>query len=172
MGTLTTIPREAIKGVGGIDYALIANFSDVSTGIYSTPDASVGIAWIDPANPAVWTKFVPRKESSNFTETMTGTPASGISSYNQVLTLVFAYNQTLKRNQLKIMGQSELVAVVVDRNGNAWLLGSRNGLDLTSGTLASGTANTDMNGVTIVLSGNESEPMGNVSASLLASITA
>jgi hypothetical protein len=169
MGTLTSLPREAIKGVGGIDYVMIANYGDVSTGIWDV-DPSVGIAWINPANASVWTKFVPRKESSNFTETMTGTPASGISSYNQVLTLVFAYNQTVKRNQLKIMGQSELVAVPVDRNGNAWLLGSRNGLDLTSGTLVSGTANPDMNGMTIVLSGNESEPMASVSATLLASI--
>jgi hypothetical protein len=171
MGTLSTLAREAIKGVGGIDYVLLANYADVSTGIYNTGDSSAGLAWINPV-AANWTKFVPRKESSNFTETMTGTPTSGISSYNQVLTLVFAYNQTTKRNQLKIMGQSELVAVVVDRNDNAWLLGSRNGLDLTSGTLASGTANTDMNGMTIVLSGNESEPMGTVDASLLAELIA
>ena len=166
MGTFITLPREAIKGVGGIDYALICNFADVSTAI----DAS-GNVTMDPSTSTAWTKFVPRKESSNFTETMTGTPASGISSYNQVLTLVFAYNQTLKRNQLKIMGQSEMKAVVVDRNGNAWLLGHRNGLDLTSGTLTSGTANPDMNGMTIVLSGNESEPMGSVDAALLTAIS-
>ena len=167
MGTFTTLPREAIKGVGGIDYALICNYDDVSTSI----DASTGLVTMDPSTSTAWTKFVPRKESSNFTETMTGTPASGISSYNQVLTLVFAYNQTTKRNQLKIMGQSEVKAVVVDRNGSAWLLGSRNGLDLTSGTLTSGTANADMNGMTVVLSGNESEPMASVPSDILAAIT-
>jgi len=169
MGTLTSLPREAVKGCGGIDYVMIANYGDVSTGIY-TSSPSEGLAWINPASAANWTKFVPRKESSNFTETATGVPATGVSSYNQVLTLVFAYNQTVKRNQLKIMGQSELVAVAVDRNSNAWLLGSRNGLDLTSGTLVSGTANGDMNGMTIILSGNESEPMASVDAVLLASI--
>jgi hypothetical protein len=166
MGTFTSLPREAIKGVGGIDYVLIANYADVSTWI----DNSTGLVSMDPSTANAWTKFVPRKESSNFTETVTGTPATGITSYNQVLTLVFAYNQTTKRNQLKIMGQSEVKAIPVDRNGNAWLMGHRNGLDLTSGTLASGTANTDMNGMTVVLSGNESEPMGSVPANLLDAI--
>ena len=165
MGTFVTLPRESIKGVGGIDYVMICNYADVSTAI----DASGNVS-MDPSTATAWTKFVPRKESSNFTETMTGTPASGISSYNQVLTLVFAYNQTLKRNQLKIMGQSEMKAVVVDRNNLAWLLGHRNGLDLTSGTIVTGTVNPDMNGLTAILSGNESEPVGAVDAGLLDSI--
>jgi hypothetical protein len=59
MGTLTTLPREAIKGVGGIDYVLIANYADVSTSI----DESTGIASFDPSTSTAWVKFVPRKES-------------------------------------------------------------------------------------------------------------
>jgi len=167
MGTFTSIPREAIKGVGGIDYVLIANYADVSTSI----DTTTGLVTMNPSTNAAWKKFVPRKESSNFTETMTGTPATGISSFAQVLTLVFAYNQTTKRNQLKIMSQSEVKAVVMDRNGTGWLMGSRNGMDLTSGTLASGAANADMNGMTVVLSANESEPIAEVPAGIITAIT-
>ena len=167
MGTLTSIPREAIKGTGGLQYVLVCNFGDVSTFI----DQSTGIVTMSPSTNAAWKKYVPRKESSNFTETATGTPASGITSYNQVLTLVFAYNQTAKRNELKVLGQSELKAVAVDRNNNAWLLGHDFGLDLTSGTLTSGTAPTDMNGMTVILSGNEREPMGFCPSTLLATIT-
>lgn len=167
MAVLTAIPREAIKGTGGIQYALVGDFASITTSV----DTSTGLATIGIDTSTYWKKYVPRKESSNFTETATGTPASGITSYNQVLTLVFAYNQTAKRNQLKVMGQSELKAVVVDRNGNAWLLGNEFGLDLTSGTLTSGTAPTDMNGMTVILSGNEREPMGVVEASTLTNIT-
>ena len=169
MGTFTALPREAIKGVGGIDYALICNYTDCSTAI----DGTSGLASLDPSSgTSPWKKFVPRKESSNFTETMTGTPASGISSFAQVLTLVFAYNQTTKRNQLKVMAQSEMKAIIVDRNGIAWLFGSKNGLDLTSGTAASGVANADANSMTVVLSSNEPEPMAQVPADILAAIQA
>jgi len=167
MGTFTTIPREAIKGVGGIDYVLVCNYADVSTSI----DSSSGLVSMDPSTSTAWTKFVPRKESSNYVDTLAGTPAAGISSFNPVLTLTFAYNQTAKRNQLKIMSQSEVKAVVYDRNGTAWLMGSRNGLDAGSGTMSSGTANTDPNSMTVVLSGNESEPMAQVPADLLTAIT-
>lgn len=166
MGTFTSIPREAIKGVGGIDEIFLCNYADVSTSINS----STGLASLDPSTSTAWTKFIPRKESSNFAETVTGTPASGITSYNQVVTAVFAYNQTTKRNQMKIMGQSEVKAIIVDRNGLAWLFGSKNGLDLTSGTLVSGTANADMNGMTVILSGNEPEPMAQVPADILTAI--
>ena len=167
MGTLTSLPREAIKGAGGIKYVLLSNYADTSTSI----DADTGYVTIDTSVSTYWTKFTPRKESSNFAETETGTPASGITSYNQVLTLVFAYNQTAKRNQLKVMGQSELKAVVVDRNDNAWALGFTNGLDLTGATAGSGTAPTDMNGMTWTLSGNEPEPFGAVSSAVLGYIT-
>ena len=168
MGTLSSIPRESIKGTGGLKYVMVANFSDVSTLI----DATTGLTAFNPANPAVWKKYIPRKESSNFVETVTGTAASGITSYNQVLTLVFAYNQQAKRNELRVLGQSELVAVAVDRNDNAFVLGSTFGLDLTSGTIVSGTTPTDMNGMTVILSGNENQPMGICSSTMLASITA
>jgi hypothetical protein len=167
MGVLTSIPREAIKGTGGLQYVLVSNFDDVSTSI----DSSTGIATFDPSSNSAWKKYVPRKESSNFTETETGTPASGITSYNQVLTLVFAYNQSAKRNELKVLGQSEVRAVAVDRNGNAWLLGAEFGLDLTSGTIVSGTVPTDMNGMTVILAGNEREPMAIVPAATLTLIT-
>lgn len=167
MGTLTSIPREAIKGVGGIDYVLLSNYADISANI----NATTGLVSYSPSTNTAWTKFVPRKESSNFTETGVGTPATGITSYNQVLTLVFAYNQTTKRNQLKVMGQSELRAVVVDRNGTAWALGTTNGLDMTSSTTTTGTANGDMNGMTIVLSGNEPQPFAECPSTLLATIT-
>lgn len=167
MGTFTSLPREAIKGSGGIDYVLIANYADVSTFI----DASSGLVSMDPSTSTPWVKFVPRKESSNYTETPATNAPGGAVSFAQSLTLVFAYNQTAKRNQLKIMSQSEVKAVVVDRNDIAWLMGSRNGLDLGAGPRVSGTADADSNSMTIILSGNEKEPMAEVPAALLAAIT-
>ena len=79
MGTFTSLPREAIKGTGGIQYAILCNWTDVSTAI----DGSTGIASFTPNTSTNWQKFTPRKESSDFTETMVGTPASGISNYKQ-----------------------------------------------------------------------------------------
>lgn len=170
MGTLTTIPRDANKGLAGLCYVLLANFADINVTVdssgyttFSDGDASVGDAF---------TKFVMTKETSNFTVTGTGTPTAGTTAYNQTLTLVFARNEALKRNQVAVMGTSELVAVAVDKNGEAWCLGndSCNGLDMTSSTGTSGTGPSDLAGQTIVLSGNFSRPESYVTAEELAKI--
>lgn len=170
MGVLTTIPRDSEKGMGGICYVLLANVKDVNVTIdasgnttFSNGDASIGEAF---------TKFVMTKESSNFTVTGTGAPTAGTTSYNHTLTLVFAKNEALKRNAVKVMGTSELVAVVVDRNGDAWCLGNDacSGLDMTTSTGTSGTGPNDLAGQTITLSANCKEPESYVTAEELAKI--
>ena len=170
MAVLTTIPKNSDTGIGGLCYALLANFGDVTVTVdasgyttFADGDVSVGDAF---------TKVVFTKETSNFTVNGTGTPTAGTTAYNQVLTMVFARNEALKRNMVKAMGKSELIAIVVDRNGSAWCLGndSCNGLDMTSSTGTSGTGPSDLAGQTIVLSGNFKEPESAVSAEQLAII--
>lgn len=170
MSTLTTIPRDPIKGCGGISYVLLANYNDV----IGTTDESGNTTFVaadgTSALNTLFTKFVMTKETSNWTETGTGSAPQASTFYNQVLTLVFGRNDTIKRNNLKAMGTSELVAVVVERSGNNIALGIDNGLDMTSSTGTSGTAPGDLNGTTIVLSGNECNPYGIVDNTELANL--
>jgi len=173
MGTLTTIPRDSTKGVGGLCYALLANFTDDAS-LVVTVDGTTGETAFtsDVSLNSLFTKVVFTKETSNYTVTGTGTPTAGTTSYNQVLTMVFARNEALKRNQVKVMGNSELVAVVVDRNGDAWCLGNDgcSGLDMTSSTGQSGTGPNDLGGQTIVLSANCKEPESVVTSVVLATL--
>ncbi len=170
MSVLTTIPRDSEKGIGGLCYALLANFGDVNVTIdasgyatFTDGDVSIGDAF---------TKVVFTKETSNFTVAGTGTPTAGTTAYNHTVTMVFARNEALKRNQVKAMGNSELIVVAVDRNGDAWCLGgdSCSGLDMTSSTGTSGTGPSDLAGQTIVLSGNQKEPEAFVDPTELAKI--
>lgn len=173
MGVLQSITRDPQKGVAGLCKVLLANRADVSIGI----DASNYTAFADgDASIAdAFTEFVMTKETSNWTTTGTGTPTAGTTVYNQVLTLVFARNEVTKVNQVKVMGDSELVAVAIDTNGNAWCLGNgvapcNKGLDMTSSTGTSGTAPADLAGQTIVLSGNFAQPESYVTDASLAVI--
>ena len=182
MAVLTSIPRQASKGIGGLKYVLLANFSDVtvvtdtSTG-YTTFFAADGSTAITPVNTP-FKKFVMTKESSDFNVTGTGNVPAGTTAYAHVLKLIFARNEAAKRNAVKIMGNSELVAVAVTRNEDpstgyhvAWVLGADNGLDMTASVMGSGTAVGDLNGPTITLSGNQIDPEGAIDASTLVSIT-
>ena len=181
MATLTGIPRQAYKGIGGLKYVLLANFSDlvvvtdVSTGYVNfLIDSSTGP--VTPANTP-FKKFVMTKESADFTVTATGNIPAGTTSYAHTLKLVFAKNEAVKRNAVKIMGNSELIAVAVTRNQDAssnyvaWVLGAENGLDMTTAVSGSGTAVGDLNGPTITLSGNQIDPEGCIDQATLVSIT-
>jgi hypothetical protein len=170
MGVLTTIPKSAEKGIGGLCYVLLANF----TAVVPTIDASGNTTFAagDTSIGTAFTKFTMTKETSNWTVTGTGAPTAGTTFFNQVLTLVFAKNEALKRNAVKVMGSSELIAVAVDRNGTAVCLGNDgfSGLDMTASAGASGTAPGDMNGQTITLSCNSKEPESFVTSGVLATI--
>jgi hypothetical protein len=63
------------------------------------------------------------------------------------------------RNELKLMAQAKLAVVATDRNNVQWVLGYENGVNLTTGTGATGTAMGDLNGLTLTFSTNETSPI-------------
>jgi hypothetical protein len=60
--------------------------------------------------------------------------------------------------ELKLMAYGRPHIVVEDRNGNCMLAGLEHGMDVTGGTIATGTAFGDMSGYSLTLSGQELEP--------------
>lgn len=159
--SLTGIPRQAINSTGGIKEVYLAAFQDVSGYTITSGVTSFG-AGVTIAN---FVKFVPTKESSNLTETWTGSFATGQGSAEQVLTLVFHKQNKDFRNIMQTLATNELVAIVVDKNGNNVVIGGRNGLDLTSNAVTTGTGPQDLQGYTITLRGNEPELAGSLAAS-------
>lgn len=63
------------------------------------------------------------------------------------------------------------MAIVEDMNGSFWLLGAKNGLDITSGNSATGTASGDRNGYSLTFQAMEADPMWSVSAATINAIT-
>lgn len=116
-----------------------------------------------------WYKYEFLPETANFTETETENAQNGTVFYDQVLNVMLSKLSTTKRNELRILAQSRLDVVVVDRNGVSWLLGWNNGMT-KSGTAATGQAMGDMNGYTLVLTGKEEDPMLEVPSSIYATL--
>lgn len=161
--SLTGIPRQAINSTGGIKEVYLATFQDVS-GYTITSGVTSFASGVTIDN---FVKFVPTKESSNLTETWTGSFATGQGSAEQVLTLVFHKQNKDFRNIMQTLATNELVAIVVDKNGNNVVIGGRNGLDLTSNAVTTGTGPQDLQGYTITLRGNEPELAGSLAAGFI-----
>ncbi|MFW6310772.1 MAG: hypothetical protein ACOC1K_00900 [Nanoarchaeota archaeon] len=163
---LTGIPRETCKGAGGLLNVYITEFSNIS-------DVSVsnGVASFS-SDAGVWKKYVLGKESgSEFTSTGSADVAAGTKPiYENTLTMIFKRNQVSKRNELAVMGECELVAVISDNdfqtgatNGNLYIIGLENGVDaggadVTAPVLSTGTQLGESNTMTIVIRALEAHP--------------
>ena len=64
---------------------------------------------------------------------------------------------TAKRNELKLLAQSRVFCIVLDNNGNYYLVGREYGCDVTAKTSETGTAMGDLNGYNFTLSAIEAE---------------
>jgi hypothetical protein len=74
------------------------------------------------------------------------------------------------RNEIKLLAQATMIAVAKDNNGKYWLIGRNSGIDLTTGTLGTGTAFGDRSGFDLTFSGSEPEPMLEVNSSVAAAL--
>jgi len=174
----TGIAKGCKDNSGGIKRALITNSYNVLTvtpAVGATTDlgiiTAIGMSGAGTTGAtATFFEFTPNKMSSNWVENIQSNMQNGTVGYEQVLTLIFAKNEAAKRNQIKLMGQAELVAIVEDYNGRYWLLGEDNGLELSGGSSTSGTALTDMNGWTINLTGMEHDPAREVDSTIIAGL--
>jgi hypothetical protein len=96
---------------------------------------------------------------------------NGTIFYQQDLQIVLNKMTAALRNELRLLGQNRLMAIVTDRNGTYWLLGSRNGLELSAGTSQTGTAMGDRNGYDVTFTALEEIPMLSVSSGIVAALT-
>lgn len=139
--------------IGGIKTLWFAAVEDIaswtgSAGTYSAVTMDSGKYF--------W-KYDLVKESSNFAEAVNTNVQNGTVFYAQTLEIILNKLQVNTRNEILLLAKNRLVAIVVDNNDEAWILGKDNGLDITGGGSATGTAFGDRNGYTLTFTGNEKE---------------
>jgi hypothetical protein len=154
--------------VGGIKEVRFIEFANV-TGIAIT--SGFVVSGITTSGSTKFWKYDLTKQTSQFTETITPSMENGTIFYQQDLQIVLNKMTAALRNELRLLGRNRLIAIVTDRNGNNWLLGSGNGLDLSAGTGQSGTAFGDRNGFDVTFTGMEEQPMYTVQANIIAALT-
>ncbi len=163
---------------GGIKnlYILGASGSVAGT-IESVTDASEGLI-SDISGSGVFYKYELFRQTSDFSEAISATPENGTVFYEQSLNATFFKLQSATRNQIRVLAKNPDLKVIVETNngsedgiGRYWLLGEQNGVQLLSGTGASGTAFGDLNGYSLTFTGQEPEPASEISGSLVGALT-
>ena len=152
---------------GGIKEVYFIEFDNVS----SYTEASGTVTAITKASGKVFRKYSLIKQTSNFEEAITGSEENGSIFYAQTLNVIINKMNVSVRNEIKLLAQNRLMAVVADNNGKYWLLGKEGALTLNAGTGGSGTAYGDRNGYTLTFSGAEGDPAPEVSSGIIAGLT-
>ncbi len=122
-------------------------------------------------------KFELTKQTSDFTETITPSETNGTVFYDQAINAPFHKMQSSTRNQVKVLAQNPNLKIIVETNngtddsvGQYFLAGEHNGMTMTGGSGATGTAFGDANQYTLTFGGQEPYPANECSGSDLSAI--
>ena len=107
------------------------------------------------------------KGASSLTETPTVSVDNGTAFWEQVLTAVFKKLDAETRKEIKLMTYGLMRVAVQDNNGNTLLIGEQFGVDVSGGSIATGTNMEDLSGYTLVQTGREPEPAKFIQGSTL-----
>jgi hypothetical protein len=120
-----------------------------------------------------WYNFELKRNTSSLSQNTTKNFENGTIFWEQVLTAVlYKYDQN-KRNQLLLLGQNDQLQIIAqDQNDVFYYLGQVNGMYLSGGSAASGTAFGDRNGFELIFTGQESQPANTIDDASAAALEA
>lgn len=111
--------------------------------------------------------FELKRNTSSLSQNVTKSFENGTIYFEQVLTAVFFKYDQDKRNQVKILSQNDAIQIIaIDQNDVQYYLGQVNGMYLSGGSAATGTALGDRNGFELTFTGQEQEPARVISGTL------
>ena len=105
------------------------------------------------------------KGTSAYTETVNSSRETGTTFFSQELTLNLKKLTNEMTTQLKLMAYGRPQVIVWTMNGDALLVGEREGADVTAGTIQTGGAMGDLYGYSVTLTGQEKLPAAFLSGS-------
>ena len=147
-------------GIGGIKKIYIVGGTGSTPSVTGlTYDADGAITGATSASGTTLYGFELKRNTSSLSQNVTKSFENGTIYFEQVLTAVFFKYDQDKRNQVKLLSQNDdLQIIAIDQNNVQYYLGQVNGMYLSGGSAATGTALGDRNGFELTFTGQEQEP--------------
>jgi hypothetical protein len=147
--------KESIGGLAGV------YFINYTTGSF-TKNGSGQVTAL-PTGTTVY--YYELKGNSTYTETVNSSRDNGTTFFSQELVLNLKKLTNEMTTQLKLMSYGRPQIIVWTMNGDALLVGEREGADVTAGTIQTGGALGDLYGYSITFTGQEQLPAAFLSGS-------
>lgn len=147
--------KDSIGGLAGV------YFLNYTTGSFTKNGSGEITAF--PSGSTVY--YYQLKGTSAYTETVNTSRENGTTFFSQELVLNLKKLTNEMTTQLKLMAYGRPQIVVWTMNGDALLVGEREGADVTAGTIQTGGALGDLYGYSITFTGQEQLPAAFLSGS-------
>jgi len=144
-----------LDGIGGIRAIYISAVDAVDMPANATFEVDSSSNLVDVVAAISVYKFELKRELSNMEVTTTRDGNSGTSFDEQSIQCVFLKPTITQYNTLVSLGQGRKNVFVEDNDGQVYLLGAAQGMDLTTGTYSTGTGYGDAKGFTLSMSARE-----------------
>ena len=135
--------------IGGLSAIFVTDFGGLGTITYSSDAIS------NMSGSFTIFKYDLNGQANTFTTTATSSRENGTTFFASTLSVTLPKLSKEENAELKLLAFGRPHIIAVDRNGNAFLLGTINGCSLESATLTSGAAQGDMSGYTMEFQSEE-----------------
>lgn len=146
------------ESVGGIQGVYFINYT---TGSFTTNGS--GEITAVPSGSNLY--YYELKGTSAYTETINTSRENGTTFFSQELTLNLKKLTNEMTTQLKLLAYGRPQIIVWTMNGDALLVGQKEGADMTAGTIQTGGALGDLYGYSATFTGQEQLPAAFISGS-------
>jgi len=140
--------------LGGIKRIYVGEWED---GIWE--DISSGeVAGLSGTNTLTVYTYDMTRGSGSLNQTITSDLAAGTVFFDQVCSVTFNKAATADITEISNLVKGRMAVLVEDNNGNWFVMGHQNGVEVSGGTAQTGTAAGDQNGFTLEFSAQEVAP--------------
>ena len=152
---LTLGRKEVCKdSVGGLKNVYFVNFGDATGYTYNGTNTDV----IDDVAGTPTAYKYELKGTNSLEQTITSSRENGTTFFDQSLKLQLKKLTPKDHKEIKLLAYGRPQVIVEDNNGNFFYCGLEHGMDVTGGTIVTGTAMGDLSGYTLELKGMEKVP--------------
>lgn len=152
--------------VGGIKNIYFVNYDDFGTIDYNVTDTDV-IDSLDSSGTATPSAYKYDVHfSSSFTQNIQSSTENGTTAFEQVLEVTLPRLTKEDHKEIKMLAWGHPHVLIEDQNGNIFVAGLENGMEVTGGTIVTGMAMGDLSGYTLTLTGMEKVPANFLGADL------
>jgi hypothetical protein len=142
------------SAVGGLKAVYFVNWGDATGYTYNVTNTDV----IDTVTGTPTAYKYELKGTNSFDQTITSSRENGTTFFDQSLKLQLKSLDVVTHKQIKLLAYGRPQVIVEDNNGNFFYCGLEHGMDVTGGTIVSGTVMGDLSGYTLELKGMERVP--------------